>query len=376
MQHGRPSPRTEALGDADARDVLAAFPFAVLVLDADSRIAYVNAAAEQFFGRGAGALVGGRLDRLLPARSPLLALVAQAAAEGASIAEHDASFLRGDGEDRDLTITVAPVGEAPGRVAVSLHGRSVARRIGDQLAHRQAARSVSGLAALLAHEVKNPLSGIRGAAQLLESSLPDLEDRRLTRMICEETDRICGLVDRMEAFSGEGLARAAVNIHEVLERVRRVAEAGFGRRVRFVEDYDPSLPPVHGDSDRLVQAFLNIVKNACEAAPADGGVVRIGTAYRHGVALALPGGGRRARLPLAVSVSDNGPGLPEEVSGHLFDPFVTTKANGSGLGLALVAKVVGDHGGVVEFDSGAAGAEFRVRLPVLREAGAGTGRAP
>jgi len=240
-----------------------------------------------------------------------------------------------------------------------------------QLIHRNAARSITAMAAMLAHEVKNPLSGIRGAAQLLEQDI-DAAGRELTQLICDETDRIVALVDRMEAFSDpRPIEPEAVNIHEVLERVRKVAQSGFARHIRLVEEYDPSLPPVPGNRDLLVQVFLNLVKNAAEAVPGSHGEIILTTAYRHGLRLAVPGREIRQDLPLMVSVADNGMGIPEDLRPHLFDPFVTTKRNGTGLGLALVAKVIGDHGGAIEFDSQPRRTVFRVFLPVVAQDGIG-----
>jgi two-component system nitrogen regulation sensor histidine kinase GlnL len=265
---------------------------------------------------------------------------------------------------RNLAITAAPLNDDSALTVISLHEQSIARRINSQIAHRNASRSVTGLAALLAHEIKNPLSGIRGAAQLLESAVSEEDDRGLTQLICEETDRICDLVDRMGLFSDGDISRSAVNIHLVLERVRRIAKAGFGRHVDFIENYDPSLPPVYGNADQLIQVFMNIVKNACEAVPSSGGKITIQTSFQHGVRLALPGGGSRVQLPLIVSVRDNGPGIPPDVAPNLFDPFVTSKSDGTGLGLALVAKVIGDHSSIVEFETSEQGTEFRLRLPM------------
>ena len=247
----------------------------------------------------------------------------------------------------------------------------MADKLDRQLTHRNAARSITAMAAMLAHEVKNPLSGIRGAAQLLEQDA-DEAGRELTRLICDETDRIVALVDRMEAFSDHRpIEREAANIHEILERVRKLAQSGFARHVRFVEEYDPSLPLVHGNRDLLVQVFLNIVKNAAEAVPGADGEIILTTGYRHGLRLAGPGGAGRRHLPLMVAISDNGPGIPEDMRPYLFDPFVTTKRNGTGLGLALVAKVIGDHGGVIEFDSQPRRTVFRVFLPVVAQDGIG-----
>jgi two-component system nitrogen regulation sensor histidine kinase GlnL len=259
---------------------------------------------------------------------------------------------------------VAPVLDATGHVMICIQQRTIAQKIDRQLTHRGAARSVTGMAAVLAHEVKNPLSGIRGAAQLLEANVPE-GDRDLIKLICDETDRICALVDRMEVFTDRQPAfRNTVNIHQVLEHVRRIASTGFARNIRFVESYDPSLPEVLGDRDQLIQVFLNLVKNAAEAVPEKGGEITLTTAFRHGVRLALPGSRKRMRLPLEVTVRDNGEGVSPDVQSHLFEPFVTTKSTGTGLGLALVAKIIGDHGGMIECDSEPRRTIFRVLLPV------------
>ena len=347
--------------------VLSALPFTVLAIDREYRIRYVNGSGEQFFSRAATSLTGLSLKGFFPVDSALLALITQVLSEGASVVEYDVTLNDPKSRQRNLAITVSPVTEDLELVVVTLHEQSIARRIRSQMVHRNTARSITGLAALMAHEVKNPLSGIRGAAQLLETTLDSQEDIALTRMICEETDRICHLVDRMDFFSGGSPSRSAVNIHLILERVCRIAEVGFGRHVRFIERYDPSLPPVYGNPDQLLQVFLNLVKNACEAMSSQNAEIRLGTSYQHGFRLALPGGTHRVQLPLMVSVADNGPGIPEDLAAHLFDPFVTSRIDGSGLGLALVAKVIGDHGGSVEFDTGDRGTEFRVRLPMCPE---------
>ncbi len=349
----------------DTGAILAALAFPVIVLGRDDVVRYVNGGAEQFFGQGAANLLNRPLSKLVGDDSPLFTLLAQIRAGGTSISEYDVRMSLPRGRLHHLAIHAAPFGEEDDYVVLSLHEQGTARAIERQLSHRGAARSVTAMASMLAHEVKNPLSGIRGAAQLIEHTADDRE-KQLTQLICEETDRICELVDRMDAFADDRPPeRGAVNIHEVLERVQRLAEAGFGHSICFINDYDPSLPAVYGNHDQLVQVFLNLNKNAAEAAPETGGEIRHAAPFRHGIRFAVSGQERRVQLPLLISVGDNGPGIPEDIGAYLFDAFVTSKVGGSGLGLALVAKIVGDHGGIVEFDSGSGGTTFRVMLPML-----------
>jgi two-component system nitrogen regulation sensor histidine kinase GlnL len=347
--------------------LLGALPHPILVLAEDERIIYANAAAEVFFQASQAVLKRQTLEEVVVFGCPLVALARQVRRSGATVNEYGVDIGTPKMQaPRLVDIYGGPMPDAPELTVLMLQQRSMAQMIERQLTHRAAARSVSGLAAVLAHEIKNPLSGIRGAAQLLEPALSD-EDRALTQLICAETDRIRNLVDRMEVFGDERpLNTEPVNIHSVLDHVKKLAENGFARGVRIIEEYDPSLPHVPGNRDKLVQAFLNLVKNAAEAI-AEGtepGRIVLSTAFRPGMRLAVPGSAARVALPLRIEVEDNGPGVAESVKAHLFDPFVTTKRKGTGLGLALVAKIVGDHGGIIECESEAKRTIFRVLLPM------------
>ena len=334
------------------------------MVDARGLIHYANLAAEQFFGVGRARLVGHPLDEFVPEDTPLFSLLEQVLATGGAVAENDVTLASPRIGNRFCALRLSPIVDSDGLVAVSLVEQidrpqdrppdvaSQRRPLGERAGRHAGAR---GQESAVGHPRRGPAARAVGARR----------ERELTSLICEETDRIVALVDRMEVFAdGRPIDRGPINIHQVLNHVLRISQNGFGKGVRFVESYDPSLPDVLGDRDQLIQVFLNLVKNACEV-PGDGErEIELSTAYRHGLRLAVPGQQAKVDLPLVVSVRDNGRGVSDEIRAHLFDAFVTNKPTGTGLGLALVAKIINDHGGVIEFDSEPGRTTFRVMLPL------------
>ncbi|MGI9353454.1 MAG: two-component system sensor histidine kinase NtrB [Rhizobiaceae bacterium] len=355
----------------DLSQVLDSLPYAVVIVDQTGVIHYANLAAENVFNTSVSSLFKHGLKRILPVSSPVFEVVNQAFKSRSAVNEYqiDISTPK-SGEGLIVDVYAATMGDDPHLGILVFRARSMADRIANQLSHRTAARSVTGLSAMLAHEIKNPLSGIRGAAQLLGGAVSD-QDRELADLITSETDRIVKILDRMEVFSDETpVELEPVNMHSVLGQVRKIAENGFASKITFMENYDPSLPQISGSHDELIQVFLNLVKNAAEALNGtNNSRITLSSAYRPGIRIKSPGGKKLADLPLEFRVSDNGPGISDDIRSQIFEPFVTTRINGSGLGLALVAKTIGRHGGIIECLNNGNGTTFRILLPAWKSSG-------
>lgn len=369
-KHRRKSQSADDAGSLKTDILLDMLPHPVIVINGSNKIVYGNSAAEEFFGMSARVLRRRKIDTLVAFASPILALIQQVRRSRSTVNEYAVDLsIPSSSHASPVDVFASSLHDNEAQILIMLQQRSMAQMIERQFNHRGAARSISGMAAVLAHEVKNPLSGIRGAAQLLETGA-SAEDRPLAQLIYQETDRICGLVDRMEVFGDERpFDRKPVNIHSVLDHVHDIAGNGFAKGIQISRDYDPSLPPVPGDRDKLIQAFLNLIKNAAEAVSSNrtDGHIDLRTAFRPGLRISLPNLEGRVSLPLEITITDNGGGIDEELRRHLFEPFVTTKTGGTGLGLALVAKIIGDHGGTIECESKNYQTTFRVMMPMYSE---------
>ena len=350
----------------DFEAVWSALPIPAIVLEDAKTVRAINSAAENLVGLSSKQVTGKSIAAFVGASSRTMDVIQQASEGAVSVSQYDFEFSWLDKAPQIGTLQVCQFGAQQGGLLLLFTPRGLAEKMDRSFASRSAARSVTGMAAMLAHEIRNPLAGISGAAQLLAMNL-DEADKELTGLIVGETERIGDLVDRVEKF-GEmrPMDRKSVNIHDVIHRTVTLAKAGHASHVRFVEVYDPSLPPTVGDDTQLLQVFQNLLKNASEAVPPVGGVVTIKTAFRPGVRLSVPGS-QAASLPLEILIMDNGKGIPADLIKDIFDPFVSTKVNGTGLGLSLVSKVLTDHGGVIEVESEEGRTVFRLLLPILRE---------
>ncbi|TPG42961.1 PAS domain-containing protein [Sphingomonas koreensis] len=354
-------PPLEAIAGAGPShaELLAALPVAVLTVDRQGRIAHANAECEALLNMSERAMIGQLLEAVLT--PPAF----DTRRDGRALAAFDTEIETSRAGRIRLDYLEAEVADPQGWRTITLHHAATSRRIGLTADRASGAHAAIGAAAMLAHEIKNPLSGIRGAAQLIAGSGDANGD--LTTLITTEVDRIAALIDRMQDFTDtRPLTPTSHNIYPLLDHVRRVARAGFARDVPIEEQFDPSLPAVLADGDAVLQVMLNLLKNACEAVRGRAtGRVMLTTAYRHGMAVSAAQGAPRRPLPIEICVIDNGDGAPPEIAGHLFEPFVSAKPEGQGLGLALVDKLVRDMGGIVQYgrEGDPVHTVFRVLLP-------------
>ncbi len=327
--------------------LLDALPLAVMVANDALDVTYSNKTAQDFFGENT------------IVEPTLLELCKRVLVNGQSLISHDCVF-----KAHRAIVHITLHNEDALLITIDL--QSSAHRQTASEWKKESTRAAGVMAAMLAHEVKNPLSSIRGAAQLLSQHASESE-KPLADLICSETLRIRDLLDQMEVFSDERSPMLAeLNIHEALQYAMQVAKAGFAAHIKFIENYDPSLPLVLAQRELLVQLFLNLIKNAAEAMEGqDNATITLSTLYQSGYRLQRTRDKSTLALPVNVHISDNGPGIPSHIRDHLFEPFISSKEQGRGLGLAVVAKIAADLGVVVELDERQeVGTGFAVHLPL------------
>ena len=338
-------------------------PMPAILIDASDHIRDVNPAAETFLNASARAIIGAKVSQRIATDASLLDALQRCRENRSEIYINDVDFGTSDRRHMQCTLQIAPLQDDPTTLLMLISPRVIADRLGRSRGATSAAKSAIGMAEMLAHEIKNPLAGISGAAQLLAMNLT-ADDLELTDLIVEETRRIVKLLEQVEQFGNiRPPERRAINVHDALDRARRSAQIGYASHMMIVEDYDPSLPATFADPDQLMQVFLNLIKNATEATKGAQGTIRLRTFYDHSLRLRRKDG-TGATLPLQVEIIDDGPGIPPDIVADIFEPFVSGRENGTGLGLALVSKIMTDHGGWISVESAPGKTVFRLSLPM------------
>ena len=343
--------------------VLESFPDIILIIDKENKVLFVNSAAEDFLYLSRGKILGKRLDKFFFKDSPLFDLLKKVKSHSDVIRDEEFYLASIRSKKNLFSAQVSGVTNYPGVRVIRLQEKAITKEISQRFQSIHAGQSLSVMSKVFAHEIKNPLSGIRGAAQLLEDKIPG-EDLDLTKMIRDEVDRICRLVDKIDVFNGDYFfLKSELNIHKILEHVKTISLNGFAKRIIFEKNYDPSLPAIAGHEDQLIQAFLNLIKNSSEALGNKEGRILLKTLYSHPSRTAS-NGSAYDDLPIVVEIHDNGSGISKAILNSMFDPFITTKKTGSGLGLSVASKIISDHGGTIEFTSKPGETICSVRFPI------------
>ncbi|WP_372572798.1 two-component system sensor histidine kinase NtrB [Ruegeria jejuensis] len=342
--------------------IWASLPVPAFVISAEDRIEDANSAGEGFLNASVKSVAGTPVWDQIAIDAPIEEAFERARSNGTPLFVNDIDVGTGSRAPLQCALQIAPLLGQPGKMLMLISPRELAGRMTQSHTVKSAAQSAIGMAEMLAHEIKNPLAGITGAAQLLSMNLsPD--DLELTDLIVAESRRIVKLLEQVEQFGNLSPPDfRPVNIHDVLDRARRSALLGFGAHMKMIEDYDPSLPLAFGDPDQLLQVVLNLLRNASEAAEPKGGTIRLHSYFEHSFRLRRSDGTGQS-LPLQVEIIDDGPGLPEDIRNDVFDPFVSGRENGTGLGLALVSKIISDHNGWISVTSVPGRTVFRLSLP-------------
>lgn len=342
----------------DQAEIIAALPVALLVIDAAGLIVQANAECERLLNQSERSLLGQAVAEILSLPE------GDQRRDGHAFAAFDTDIETPRGGRIRVDFAEIHLADHRGWRMITLHNAASSRRLGLSADRAAAARSAVGAAAMLAHEIKNPLSSIRGAAQLIADGA-GVQD--LTALMIAEVDRIAALIDRMEDFTDtRPVPVRPLNIYPLLAHARELALAGFARGVTIEERFDPSLPPALANRDALLQVLVNLLKNAATALGVRGERrITLATSYRHGMAVAPAPGRPRMPLPIEICVIDSGPGAPDDIADHLFEPFVSSRPEGKGLGLALVDKLIRDMGGIVQYSREGSPHQtvFRLLLP-------------
>ena len=349
--------------------IMNSMTFPVIIIDLENKISIINIAGENFLKSSSKMIVGNTIENYLPFSSPLLDLIRKCKKDGVGFNEYglDLSNPRiGTKKDVDAQVTSLP----DGSVMIIFIDNGFERNFLTRSSSNKSGDTLSYFASMLAHEVKNPLAGIRGAAQLIERQYPKINNK-LTVLICNEVDRIKRLIENIEIFdTPNSFDLKPLNIHSVLRHTSDVLKNSQDIKIEIKEHFDPSIPDILGNRDQLIQLFLNLMTNSCDAIKeknkenkSDIGIISLFTSFKHGPIIKKKSSGERINLPIEIRVSDNGPGINESYKNNIFEPFVSSKKSSKGgLGLAMVKKIIDDHDGLISFESSPSGTAFLINL--------------
>lgn len=340
-----------------------AIPYPAFLISSTNLIIEVNSAAESYCLNSVKKIQSKSISVYFGENSVILNAINQARETLVSVTIYEVEIFWPSKLSSTHDVIATPINNTKESILLIFHPHGMSKKMGHSLSHRSAARSVTGMASMLAHEIRNPLAGISGAAQLLMSNISN-DHKDLLEIILDEGRRIGTLVDRFEVFGdNRHINYGPVNIHDILNQAKKIASVGYAKDIKIIEKYDPSLPFAKGDSDLLLQVILNLLKNAAEAVSESNGCIIIKTAFQQGIKINL-GNSNKESLPLQFSIIDNGSGVPDQIKDDIFDPFVSSKTVGSGLGLSLISKIISDHGGVIEYSRVQEKSVFSVLLPI------------
>tara|TARA_Y100000590_G_scaffold470715_1_gene668341 strand:+ start:1337 stop:2425 length:1089 start_codon:yes stop_codon:yes gene_type:complete len=347
-------------------NLLRAIKHPLLILDVDNNIICANDEAEMFFGISRNILNKYRLNSLYPSLTSIFYLIDRTKERGITIREYSLNITTPlDKKTHEVDVQVSLYDDGK-YVLLMLIERGIAKKFNKQYLIAGSSKTLIEMSSILAHEIKNPLSGIKGAAQLLIDEASE-EEKSLINIICDETDRINNLIDSMQIFSDNpDIKKEKLNIHTIFNHVKKITENGFAKNIKFIEKFDPSLPDVNGNKDLLIQAFLNLVKNSCDAISSNNieGEITFTSAFTSSMAINLPTSKEKIKVPLTFTIEDNGGGIPDEILENIFDPFITNKVDGKGLGLTIVSKIIQDHGAVIECELTEKGTKMILQFPM------------
>ena len=340
----------------------------VFLVNKSNIIIYTNEIGEEFFGISSSILVGKEINEFIPTDSPILNLIERVRKNNIGITEESLDFSNLNFPKRKVRVHLVPLSFDNNKIIIQISQLALSEMFQSQRVNSKISKSFSSMVDMLMHELKNPLSGIKGASQLIESDLqgnPNLLE--LTQLISIECDRIEDLLNRMDQISNNSvkLNYESLNIHEILNHCKRVAENSFGAKINFINEYDPSLPRLFANKNLLIQIIINLLKNATEASKS-GGNIKIRTSFNSNKITSFNKEEIPTPLPLQIEIIDFGIGIPNNLLSNIFDPFVSSKKEGKGLGLSIVASGLEEMGAVIDVSSNPGFTNFCVNFPLRK----------